>query len=316
MASPINYDQLEQQLSERGPTVTTDVDPKILGAIYGQILILVRDLPDITPEQWGELEGVLKHVAYKLGAVRYHCERYHSLQDLHRKQILDDRRMTELMKKGLIDSDTEIGYEFEAWCHQVKSSLEMLVQVFFPLLGSSRKQFPEPKYGNKGERVITHLQEKKKNKKVMTAYKLNPWKIDGLIQLIRNTKDAWISGVTDWRDTTTHKFSYLQIGFRWDPEADQLRDPIAVDGTPLSNVVREVSDYLLNYSRDFITMTISCKKPQTVLPRPLTDLERRYFSVLWESQGYEMDVNSAKWRFNDAPPIVEGDIENITEGRA
>jgi hypothetical protein len=224
--------------------------------------------------------------------------------------------MIQLIRKGLIDCEMDMGYEFESWCHQVKSSLEMLVQIFFPLLGSSRKQFPEPKYGNKGERVTTHLEEKKKNKKVMTGYDLDPWKIDGLIQFIRDTKQAWISSIVDWRDTTTHRFPYLQIGFRWDMATNELKEPITKDSTgerPLSEVMRDVTDYLVDYSRDFIMLTISCKRPRHVLPRPLTDLERRFFSILWEAQGYEMDAARAKWRFNDAPAIAVTQIDKLLQ---
>lgn len=313
MRMTVNYDQIEEEL-QTGHTVSTRHDPDILGAVFGQILLLVQDIPHISEHQWSQLTTLSNHLAYKLGAVRYHCHTYEQLQDRKREELLADAKMLDLLKKGLMDCELEMAFHFEAWCHQVKSSLEMLVQLFFPLLGSTRKEFPKSKYGNKGEKIVTHLEAKKKNKKVMEDFALNEWKIDRLIELIRSKRDAWIGQIFQWRDDVTHRFPYIRISFTWNAESNQLKEPMAnEDGKERSmlDVMENVTKYLIDYSCDFIASTISCRKPQEVLRRPLTDLEKRYFSILWEAEGIEMDVGSAKWRFTDASPITESDIEHV-----
>lgn len=315
MPETINADQIEQEL-QSGHTVSTRHDPDVLGTIFGQILLLAQDVPAITEDQWTHLTTLSNHAAYKLGAVRYHCNAYEQLQDRKRDELLSDAKMMDLLKKGLSDCELEMAFHFEAWCHQVKSSLEMLVQVFFPLLGSNSKDFPKSKYGNKGEKLIKHLEQKKKNKKVMAEFELNEWKIDRLIDLIRSKEEAWIGQIFQWRDDVTHRFPFIRIAFTWDDENTQLKVPMANEAgkeRPMLDIMQSVTKYLIDYSCDFIASTISCRKPQEVLRRPLSELEKRYFSILWEAQGNEMNIASVKWRFTDAKPITEEDIEKLQD---
>jgi hypothetical protein len=79
------------------------------------------------------------------------------------------------------------------------------------------------------------------------------------------------------------------------------------------DIIEKVTGYLIDYARDFIALTISCKKPNDVLRRPISELEKEYLSTLWEAQGNEIDVKSIKWRFTDAKPITESDLETLRE---
>ncbi len=314
MRPTINYEQLEEQLRERGATVSTSHDPDILGAVFGQILLLVQEIPGISENQWNEITTLSNHLAYKLGAVRYHCQTYKRLQTEKSEELLADANMLDLLKAGLIDCELEMAFHFEAWCHQVKSSLEMLVQLFFPLLGSTRKEFPKSKYGNKGEKLVTHLEAKKKNKKIMKEFDLSEWKIDRLIELIRSKKDAWIGQIFQWRDDVTHRFPYIRIAFTWDLTSNRLREPVVNEAgreRSMLDVMESVTKYLIEYSCDFVASTISCRKPRDVLRRPLTDLEKRYFATRWAAEGNEMDIYAVKWRFTDAQSITERDIEEL-----
>jgi hypothetical protein len=80
MAHPTNYGQLEELLVQFGPAVSAEYDPKILGAIFGQTLILADGIASISQAQWDEVTTLSNHLAYKLGAVRYHYDRYNALR--------------------------------------------------------------------------------------------------------------------------------------------------------------------------------------------------------------------------------------------
>lgn len=317
MLSKSDYGLIDSKLKEYGSRLAISYDPEILAATFGQVLVLTADIDNIDKKDWDWLADLLKNLAYKIAAVRYHYQRYQEMQTSREAELLSDPLMVDLMKRGLKECETSMAFEFESWCHQVKSSLEMLVQIFFPILGSDPKQFPEPKYGAKGDKVVKHLNQLRENKKIMSRYALNSRKIDGLIQLIDNHKSAWISALVDWRDTTTHRFPYLQIAFRWSDANQRPEGPIVDtdDGgeRSLLEMMKQVTDYFFDYCRTFIAFTVSCRKPEDVILRELNDYERQYLSIVWKQQGYDMDVNAVMWTFNDRPPMTSRDVRQLLD---
>lgn len=303
---------IETALQTHGSVVSVEHDADILGATVGQTLLLIEQIPGISPSEREDIVRIINLLAYKLGAVRYHCKRYVDIRQKRYVEISENKRMLDLIKRGVTDCERDMDYEFEAWLHQVKSSLDILVQLFHPVLGSRRS---EPwTYGRKGDDIITHLQQTKKHKKIVVQLNLDLWKIDGLIELIGNNRDAWIKSIVEWRDTISHRLPFIQIGFTWDTSAGQLKEPLAVEGNnkrPISEIMQQVSQILINYARDFIAFTLACRRPKDARLRPLTETERRYYAALWTSQGSEVDVEAARWRFNDAPEITEADLKAV-----
>lgn len=303
---------IESALQMHGSVISVEHDPDILGATVGQILLLVDQIPGISRSEWDDIVRTTNHLGYKLGAVRYHCTKYVDIRQKRLVEISDNKELLDLIKRGVVDCERDMDYEFEAWLHQLKSSLDILVQLFNPVLGSKKS---EPwTYGKSGNDVVKHLEQKKKNKKLVAQLNLDLWKIDGLIQLISNARDGWVSSIVAWRDTISHRLPFIRIGFTWDSVSNQLTEPLGVEGDknrPISEIMQQVSQILVNYARDFIAFTFACRRPKEARLRPLTEIERRYYAAVWTSQGSEVDVEAARWRFNDAPEITEADLKAV-----
>ena len=130
--------------------------------------------------------------------LRYHQKRFTQLQEQRVKEIADDADTLEAVKRGVIICEKEMLFEFEAFFFQIKSCLDMLVKLFVPIFGS--KQATISTYGDKGEKLITHLQQLKKNKKL----NLPQGRVDWLIELVQQVKDPWLKPLIALRDTISH----------------------------------------------------------------------------------------------------------------
>ena len=272
------YERIRQALNKSIPVTAVQYDPDIVGAIIGQAELLCRGIPGIDPSRMDGIYTTTGGVALKLSALRYHHGRFTQLQEQRVKVIAADADTLEAVKRGVIICEKEMLFEFEAFFFQMKSCLDMLVKLFVPIFGS--KQATISTYGDKGEKVITHLQQLKKNKKL----NLPEGRIDWLIELIQQVKDPWLKPLIALRDTISHYKSFIGIGFGWNAEAGEIRVPMAdVGGSvyPLAEVMERETEQLIDYSREFIARTVLCAVPLNIRFHPMAEMEKKYIGALW-----------------------------------
>ena len=224
----LNVPNVKKALAQAIPVTGIQFDSDVMGATKGQADLLLRGIPNLKTETVDGVTKIVGSVGVKLSALRYHAKRFEELQNQRKEEIEGDERMKAVVKKGLLVAEKELIFEFEAFMFQVKSSLDMLVKLFVPVFGV--KQADISTYRKAGEKVITYLQQLKRDKKRKLAH----GRVDLLIQLIREAKDPWLKPLIALRDTVSHYSSEIGIGFTWDAVNEQVRIPMAtVGGTEL-----------------------------------------------------------------------------------
>lgn len=217
---------IKKALAEDRPVTTIQFDSDIMGATKGRSDLLLRGIPNLTPETVDKVIKVAIDIGVKLSALRYRSKRFRQIQEQKEQKIEADEKIKGIIKQGLVISEKEVIFEFEAYLFQLKSSLDMLVKLFVPIFGS--KQAEISTYGNAGEKVITLLRQLKKNGKK----KISHSRIDLLIDLIKQARDPWLKPLIALRDTVSHYSSHIRIGFSWNNENNEVKMPMAnVGGT-------------------------------------------------------------------------------------
>lgn len=304
-----NLPNIKKALAENRPVTSIQFDSDIMGATKGQADLLLRGIPTLTPETVDKVIIVAGSIGVKLSALRYHSKRFRQIQDQRKLEIEADEQIKRIIKQGVIISEKEMIFEFEAYLFQLKSSLDMLVKLFVPVFGS--KQADLSTYGKAGEKVIIHLRQLKKDKKK----KLTHSRIDLLIELIQQVRDPWLKPLIALRDTISHYSSQIRIGFTWDSEKGEVSVPMAdVSGTvyPLVEVMKSEAEHLIDYSSQFIAGTILCAVPVTTYYQPLDEMEKKYVSALW---GIDMSRATLKLSSNVIFNYTEKDIEEANKLR-
>jgi hypothetical protein len=266
-----------QELLRRFRTVTViEHDPDIEGATLGQAMLMLVGIPDLEVSRTDEIIMAVNAVALKLKGVRYHSRRFNNLQAQRRKEIAADAKSIEAYKGKVNLCEHEMLYEFEAFCFQFKSSLDMLVKILGPALepkGGSAKN-----YGDKGNVVIKYLESKKNNKKLAGG------RLNYMVELIESAREPWLRSMIDVRDTLTHKRPYIHFGFSWDAQSNEIKPPMAdVDGVvmPVSELMEVQLGHLIGYIREFIAWTLACAIPLEIHLQPMEEAEKMLMSAKW-----------------------------------
>lgn len=250
----INSSRIAEALEKNKPVTTIQHDTDLNGATVGQALLLLRGIPDLTPELTDEVIMAANAVAAKLGALRYHQQRYEQIQENRMRQISSDEGLKLAIQRGLKICEREMIYEFEGFFHQIKSTLDMLVKVLGVVIGTKAGTLST--YGDSGTKVVKHLQSKKKDKR------LTPGRIDWLIEEVQKARDPWLSSIIRVRDTISHYRPYVHFGFEWDAEASRVRVPTAEQNNsrkPVHVIMREHTESLIVYSTIFIAISVSVR---------------------------------------------------------
>jgi hypothetical protein len=272
------YERIRQALDQSRPITAVQYEPDILGAITGQAELLCRFIPNVNPTMMDGIYTTTGGIALKLSALRYHSKRFSQLQDQRAREIEADEESLTAIKRGVVICEKEMLFEFEAYFFQLKSCLDMLVKLFVPIFGSKPASLST--YGKKGEKVITYLQQLKKDKKLSLAV----GRIDWLIELIQRAKDPWLTPLIALRDTISHYRSFIGLGFSWDAEAMKIKVPMAnASGSvyPLVEIIEGETEQLIDYSREFVARTIICAVPLDISYHAMTEMEKNYFSASW-----------------------------------
>ena len=299
----LNVPNIKRALAEAIPVTGIQFDSDIIGATKGQADLLLAGIPDLKTETVDGVTKIVSGVGVKLSALRYHAKRFEELQVQRKEEIEDDERMQGIVKSGLLVAEKEMIFEFEAFMFQVKSTLDMLVKLFVPVFGG--KQADISTYGKAGEKVITYLQQLKRNKKKRLAHA----RVDLLIDLVREAKDPWLKPLIAIRDTVSHYSSQIGIGFTWDKATKQVRIPMANVGRnefPVVEVMKLEVERLVDYSTQFIAGTILSAIPVERHYQPLTEMEKKYVSALW---GMDMSKAVLKLSSNVIYEYTDADIE-------
>ncbi len=297
------YERIRAALDKSEPVTVTEYDPDIVGAVVSQAELLSLKLPEAAGQKMDGIYVVTGGVALKLSALRYHCANFRRLQDVRTKEIEADAKRIDLLRQGVVVSEKGMIFELEAFFFQLKSTLDMMVKLFVPVLGS--KQADISTYGDGGKKVIVHLQQLKKNRKL----KLSEGRIDQLIELIQQVRDPWLKPLIAIRDTISHYKSYVGIGFSWNRDTDQIRTPTAdVSGIqyPLIEVMERETEHLIDYAVEFVAYTILCAIPIDIYYQPMTEMEKKYIGALW---GKDLKRAHFKLSSNVIYDYTERDVE-------
>lgn len=283
------------------PVTKIQYDADIQGATIGQLWLLIRGIGWLDTERQALLFQDVGAVAHKLGALRYHTSQYRAIEERRRRDIESDRTLQSEMRRGVMHSERELLYEFEAFWHQFKSALDMLVKILHPLMHMDRGALHT--YGDKGDKIIGMLKAQMRNKCLAREGKLRPEALPYLVKLVESVRDQRFRSLIDLRDTISHRQVFARFGFAYvrvtspivvtPMFAAKLVPPmIDVNGelVPVLHVLDEATKYLIDYACEFITYAIACVSTWGLGWHPMIESEKRYYSAV-----LGMDVTSAKY---------------------
>jgi hypothetical protein len=197
-------------------------------------------------------EHFLHHVfsaMHKLQAVDYHLGNYHDTQEKRRAQAL------ERFKSDPSNTEEELTliFELEAFLLQVKSSLDMLVKLLLPVIGSGFVRTQT--FGDKGDSVVKGLAQYRKKKSTNTAA------VDALLSLITRHKSNWLEVTVKLRDQLTHAEGLRNYYFRPHIKGGVVVDAIAPrlleqETLEIMKIVRRSN---LEFHQDFMAFTLWLK---------------------------------------------------------
>lgn len=297
-------EKFNELLSKHGTATAIQSDPDIVGATVGQAMLLLNGIPNRADTVVDETYLATNAVAIKLGALRYHYNRFVEIQRKRIDEINADQRIVEAIRKGAKICEREILYEFEGFFHQFKSSLDMLVKIFGPLFGGGSLS----RYGNKGTEVASYLKKQKERNS-----KLTPGRIDWLIELIEQARDPWLKSAIAIRDTVSHYRPYIHFGFGWDPTAYRVVVPMnSTEGVdrPLFLALKQQIDHLIGFTTEFIARAVSCAIPLDLHVQVMDEMEKRYIGARWG-----INLSRVTWKLHSDVLIdySEKDIADATE---
>lgn len=272
----LNSDKIQELLRHFRSVTVIQHDPDIESATLGQAMLIVVGIPDLDVPRTDEIITAANAVALKLKGARYHAKRFQSLQAQRLNEISVDNTALENYQRNVNLCEHEMLYEFEAFCFQFKSSLDMVAKILGPALvpkgGSPRN------YGNNGKAVIDYLEDKKNNNRLV------PGRIDYMIELIESAREPWLRSMIAVRDNLTHKAPYVHFGFGWDSVKNTIRPPLAdVDGVQMdvANLMEIQLGHLIGYIREFIAWTIACAVPLEIHLQPMEEPEKIGMTSKW-----------------------------------
>ena len=136
----------------------------------------------LSAERKSKVFNIMFTTIYKLGAIKYHRDRF----------VKEWKRRIRNIKKDaeVIQEESVLAYEFEAYMFQIKSCLDTLVKILDPLVNIRLST-----YGNVGDRVIKAL-----SNNLSDQYKLRADYLKHLIQ--ENSK--WLKLLIEIRDKLYH----------------------------------------------------------------------------------------------------------------
>lgn len=184
---------------------------EIDGRIYLQATLL---MPQGNSNTSVKVFSHILQIQHKLRAMLYHKNNLLAIENTIIEACITDKTM-----KAQVPSN--IYYEFEAFLFQTKSALDITIKILKHL---EFKDFRTDTFQNKGEKLISNLEEYKKKipkqlankienqERLELAIKYRILTIDNLISMLKDDRTSWLCKTIDTRDTVSHykgSFSFL-----------------------------------------------------------------------------------------------------------
>ena len=261
-------------------------DVEINGRVYLQLCYL--NIDQLFPQT---KEAIFDHafsVMHKLTATQYHLHNYKHIED-EQQTFWIDAFKKDLNKR---EESFELIFELEAFLHQIKSSLDMLVKILDPIIGLGK--VGTHTYGNKGEDIVKGLRGYKQH---MTEDDALP--VNHLIELIQSEKQSWLETIIKLLDRISHVKGLRDYHFEpaRSPEGTIIAVPPKFEGIITSNTMDIIYANNVQYHQDFMVFALALKTPGFI-PIP-------YQSRTPEKHEYAKYVKWA-WGFKNPPKPPNG----------
>ena len=165
-------------------------DDEIGGRVYLQLCNLFPEA--FLSDQKDKFFNHAFSVMHKLTGIKYHRDNYKRIEKIQ----FEEAKRKFKKKPDETREAFELIFELEAFLYQVKSSLDMLVKLLVPILGSGMVKTTT--YSNKGDDLIKGLTQYKNKKDVYVEM------VDNLINLVQDHKKAWLEKTVKLRDELNH----------------------------------------------------------------------------------------------------------------
>lgn len=184
----------------------------------------------------------------KLESVKYHRD---NLLRVITEEFQRRSAETGPTNATFIEINTAAEKEFEAFLMQGKSTLDILVKVFVPLVGIKLHS-----YGDGGEKVSRMLKNNLNAEQMARA--------QHLLTLIEEDK-IWVEKwFCEHRDTVAHYKPISSSGFITPPirdDAPRHAPPATSDGVAFHEAVVVLYENLLTFAEDFLTLAVNITFP-------------------------------------------------------
>lgn len=221
--------------------------PDVMRRVY-MPLCDFKDAIQISEERKQQLLSWAIDVTRKLESVKYHRD---NLLRILNEEFEKRSAQREPTNATLIEVNTGAEKEFEAFLMQGKSTLDILVKIFVPLLGIKLHS-----YGDGGEKVSKTLKRNLSTEQLSRA--------QYLIALIAEDKPwikTWFCG---HRDTVAHYKPIQSSGFVTAPVKDGVprhAPPATSDGVAFHEAVIVLYENLLTFVEDFFALAVNITFP-------------------------------------------------------
>ncbi len=238
-------------------------DDEINGRIYLQLCNLFTD--QILSDKKDLFYKYATSCMHKLTATKYHLENYRNIE---KRQFKEASR---LFKKNPSTTREafELIFEFEAFLFQVKSSLDILVKLLIPIVGTGI--IKTATFGKKGNDLIKGLEQYKKKKDI------NVTATDNLIQIIKYHQGNWLEKAIEFRDELNH---YEALNdYKFTPQKLQSGEIIAIKpkfkGNNTLNYMDTVYSNNLILHQDFMVYSLWLIAPKPFILMPQDPIEAK-----------------------------------------
>jgi hypothetical protein len=232
-------------------------DPTPNGQINARILMAPQELigfTDLNEQEQEHLFIILLLFAKKMVAVWQHKTKYGVLEDSQVARVY--QAVTKRDRVVRLEHAQDLFLEFDEFLTQVKSSLDYLVKVPRPILGSA---WSLQSFGDKGKRVIRVLKNCVANERKGT--------VKSLIYFIRSNQ-SWLEPVIEARDRINHMIGNSILGLdnfivRENKPTDssilEIRRPLWSNDQTIHDFMETVWENLLRFCENFIAGSISLR---------------------------------------------------------
>jgi len=224
-------------------------DFEIGGRIYCQLCHLSAQ--NILNDKKDAFFSHAMSVMHKLTATKYHLDNYKRIENERYQYFQKQFRKRDLQlaeEFGLI-------FEIEAFLHQIKSSLDMLVKLIDPIIGAGT--VGTHTFGDKGEKVIRGLEQYKLRKGS------NREMADHLISLIRDDQRTWLEYIVSIRDEFSHTTALQK--FRFEPaklsNGEVIPQKPKLKGTETLPLLETAYSNNLGFHQDFMCLSLAMAFP-------------------------------------------------------